>query len=150
MKNKLVKFGMGIGAAVSAFYWGALPALAGTGDPINLCPPVGQPQPPGCTAAGVGAVVDIGKVIGSGLNILMFVAFVAALVFLVIGGIKWILSGGDKEGATKAKETITSALIGLAVVLGAWILINIVLNFFGSPGGLTKLIFPTINWQVGT
>ncbi|MBI3559283.1 hypothetical protein HY085_02710 [Candidatus Gottesmanbacteria bacterium] len=132
---------------ISAFYWGALPALAAG---INLCPPEGQPQPPGCTAAGVGAPVDIGSVIGSGLNLLMFIAFVAALVFLVVGGIKWILSGGDKEGATKAKETITSALIGLAVVLGAWILINIVLNFFGSPGGLTKLIFPTIKWQVGT
>ena len=140
MKNKLVKFGMGIGAAVSAFYWGALPALAA--DAIKLCPPDGQPQPPGC-----GAAVNIGNVIGSGLNLLLFIAFMAALVFLVIGGIKWILSGGDKEGATKAKETITSALIGLAVVLGAWILINIVLQFFGSKEGLTKLIFPVINWQ---
>lgn len=150
MKKTLAKWGTGVAAAVSTFYWGVLPAWAGTGDAINLCPPQGQPQPPGCTSAGVGAAVDIGKVIGSGLNILMFVAFIAALVFLVIGGVRWILSGGDKEGATKAKETITSALIGLAVVLGAWILISIVLNFFGSPEGLTKLIFPTIKWQVGS
>lgn len=144
MKNKLIKLGMGAAAAVSAFYWGALPALA-VGE-INLCPPSTQPQPPGCEA-GISKAVDIGKVIGSGLNLLLFVAFIAALVFLVIGGVRWILSGGDKEGATKAKETITSALIGLAVVLGAWILINIVLNFFGSPGGLAKLIFPVIDWK---
>lgn len=144
MKNKLVKWGAGAAATVSAFYWGVLPVWA-AGE-IKLCPPDTQPQPPGCEK-GVSQAVDIGKVIGSGLNFLMFVAFVAALVFLVIGGVKWILSGGDKEGATKAKETITSALIGLAVVLGAWILINLVLNFFGSPGGLAKLVFPVIDWK---
>lgn len=65
------------------------------------------------------------------INIMLFVAFVAALVFLIYGGIRWILSGGDKEGTAKAKGTVTSALIGLAIVLGSWLLLNVVLNLFG-------------------
>ncbi len=78
------------------------------------------------------------------LNILLFVAFIAALIFLIYGGIRWILSGGDKEGTGKAKGTVTAALIGLAIVLSSWLLINIVMSLFGivNPGGIIQI--PTI------
>ncbi len=145
MTKKLLKVGTALAAGVSSLYWGVLPAIAaGTSETVNLCPPTGQPQPPGC-AGGVAQTVSINSIISSVLNLLLFVSFVIALVFLIIGGIKWMMSGGDKEGSGKAKETVTSALIGLAVVLGAWILINILLNFFGVTGGLSALTSPVLN-----
>jgi hypothetical protein len=146
--KKLAKIAAGIGTAASTFYWVTLPALAGD-ETVNLCPPQGsgKPKPPGCLETGVSAEVSTANIIRSAVNLLLFVAFVVALIFLVIGGIRWVLSGGDKEGAGKAKETVTAALVGLAVVLGAWILISIILNFFGIPGGLVNLIVPTLQWQ---
>jgi hypothetical protein len=136
MSKKLAKIATGLGIAVSTFYWGALPALAAGS--IDLCN----------NASGVNVVglcnVSLGGVVKTALNTVLFVAFVAALIFLIIGGIKWIMSGGDKEGANKAKETVTSALIGLVVVLGSWVLINVILNFFGASGGLSSLNLPNL------
>jgi len=89
---------------------------------VNLCPS-------GVYNTLCNTTPGLADIVSKILSTILFVAFIAALVFLIWGGIKWIMSGGDKEGTTKAKETVTSALIGLAIVLGAWILINVVLNF---------------------
>lgn len=62
------------------------------------------------------------------------VLVVAALVFffvLVIGGIQWILSGGDKAGAETARKRITSALVGLAIVFVAWAIGTLIQALFG-------------------
>ncbi len=134
MTKKLLKVGTAIVAGVSSLYWGVLPALAA----VNLCQSQGGVNIPGCTG---GTSVDV--IIGSVINLLLFVAFIIALVFLIIGGIKWMMSGGDKEGSGKAKETVTSALIGLAVVLGAWVLVNIVIQFF-TGGSLQNLTFQNL------
>lgn len=143
MRKNLVKIGAGMAAVASGFYWGVLPALAVV---VPLCPPKEQPQPPGCLA-GVSAAVSTGAIIQSAVNLLFFVAFIVALVFLIVGGIKWIMSGGDKEGSGKAKDTVTSALIGLVIVIGSWVLINILLNFFGVATGISGLNIPILQWQ---
>lgn len=62
-----------------------------------------------------------------------FVIIVAALAFffiLILGGIKWITSGGDKGKVESARSQITAGLIGLVVVFSAWAILNIVENFF--------------------
>lgn len=60
---------------------------------------------------------------------------VAAVVFffwLVLGGIRWIMSGGDKAKTEEARSQITAALVGLVIVFSAWAiaqLINALFNF---------------------
>lgn len=67
--------------------------------------------------------------------VLMFIAAaVLALIFLIWGGIKWILSGGDKAKVDAARSTIVGALIGLALVFGAYFLLNIIFNIFLGQG----------------
>ena len=68
----------------------------------------------------------------SGLIRLVLVA--AAIIFffmLVIGGIRWILSGGDKAATESARGQITAALVGLVVVFAAWAIINLINLLFG-------------------
>lgn len=58
---------------------------------------------------------------------------IAALTFffvLVIGGIRWILSGGDKANTEAARSQITAALIGLVIVFAAWAIIQLIDVFF--------------------
>lgn len=58
---------------------------------------------------------------------------VAAIVFffiLVIGGIKWIASGGDKTATEGARNQITAALVGLVIVFAAWAIVALVNVFF--------------------
>lgn len=65
------------------------------------------------------------------VRLLLIVAFVIAFLFLVIGGIRWILSGGDKAAAESARGTLTAALIGLIIVLAAWAIMWLIEQLFG-------------------
>lgn len=82
------------------------------------------------------------KIIETGLRVILVVAALVSFVFLVIGGIKWITSGGDKEATAKAQSTITAALIGLLIVFAAWAIIRLLEDFFGIK--VFTLILPSI------
>ncbi len=61
----------------------------------------------------------------------IFLIIVLSLIFTVVGGIMLSMSGGNKEGMTKAKNMITYALIGLALGLGSFIILAVLGQFFG-------------------
>lgn len=69
--------------------------------------------------------------VSAAINLLLGIAGVVAFVFLLWGGLQWILAGGDKEGTEKARKKITSALIGLAIVFSAYALLFIIRALFG-------------------
>ena len=64
------------------------------------------------------------------INVMLGIAGVVSFVFLLWGGLQWILAGGDKEGTEKARKKITSALIGLAIVFSAYALLYILRALF--------------------
>lgn len=70
----------------------------------------------------------------------LLLAFVgaAALIMLVWGGFQWLTSAGSDEKVTKGRGTITGAVFGLAIVLGAWTLVNSIIFSLAGPakGGL--------------
>lgn len=69
---------------------------------------------------------------------------VAAIVFffiLVLGGIRWIISGGDKTQTEAARNQITAALVGLVIVFSAWAIIQLIKAFFGVD--ILELEIPT-------
>lgn len=67
-------------------------------------------------------------------GLVKFLLVIAAILFffmLVIGGIQWIISGGDKAGSENARKRITSALVGLAIVFAAWAIVSLIHSVFG-------------------
>ena len=77
-------------------------------------------------------------------GLISFIMIIAALVFffmLVLGGIQWMLSGGDKAGAEAARGKITAALIGLVIVFSAWAIVQLVNAVFGV--NILNLNLPT-------
>jgi len=58
---------------------------------------------------------------------LIAVAGSLAVIFVMIGGFKYIFGGQEKRD--EAKKTVTHALVGLAVSLLAWIIVDVVLQF---------------------
>src|SRR5574341_1469276 len=62
-----------------------------------------------------------------------WVLIIAAIVFffmLVVGGIRWILSGGDKAQTEAARNQVTAALVGLVIVFSAWAIVRLIGTFF--------------------
>jgi len=76
---------------------------------------------------------QLGPLIVAGIRIAIIIAALMTFIFLVWGGIQWIASGGDKTKYEEARNRITAALIGLAIVALAWLLIKLISYFFGLP-----------------
>lgn len=62
------------------------------------------------------------------LTVVISVIAVVCVLFVAIGGLRYVLSQGDPNGVSKAKGTIMYALIGLAVAVLADFIVIFVLN----------------------
>lgn len=62
------------------------------------------------------------------VNIMLFLVGAVAVIMLIIGGIRYIVSGGDQSQVTAAKNTILYAIIGIVVSLLAYAIIQFVLG----------------------
>lgn len=76
-------------------------------------------------------ITNINKLISSGIKFAMIIAALLCFVFLIWGGIQWITSGGDKSNYENARNRITAALIGLAIVAASWAIMTLVGSFLG-------------------
>lgn len=70
----------------------------------------------------------IEDVIANIINVLLFVVGVTAVIMLIVGGIRYITSGGSQENVTKAKNTIIYAIVGIVVAVVAYALVNFVVT----------------------
>lgn len=71
------------------------------------------------------------RIIQTGLMYLIGGAAVFAVIVLVLSGIDWILSSGDKAKIEKARLRITYAIIGLILVLLSFFIVTVVGSLFG-------------------
>lgn len=114
--------------------WATAVALATSAAPV-----LAQAKVPeqGKINVGAGAPSDtvrdltIGTVVSVAIKVLVIVAAVLFFLWLVLGGIKWITSGGDKNKTEEARQQITAALVGLVVVFSAWAIARLIDILFG-------------------
>lgn len=85
---------------------------------------------------------QIQSVIATAINFIFVGVTIIALLFLIWGGFKWITSQGDKAKVEEARQHIINALIGLVLVFLSYIILNIVLAFFGT--SLSNINFPSL------
>jgi hypothetical protein len=60
------------------------------------------------------------------VNIFSLVVGAVSVVMIIIGGFRYIISGGDSGNVSSAKNTIMYAIIGLVIVAFAQIIVNFV------------------------
>ncbi len=90
-------------------------------------------------------IEELGSVITAGVSLLFIVAAILAFLYLILGGIQWITSGGDKSAMEAARNKITHAVVGLIVVGAAYAIILLVQSFLGVNifGGALTIPTPT-------
>ncbi len=67
------------------------------------------------------------------INIFSIIVGAVSVIMIIIGGFRYIISGGDSAGVSGAKNTILYAIVGLVIVLFAQVIVRFVLT------NLTKL-----------
>ena len=65
-------------------------------------------------------------------NTVLYIVGVIAVIMLIIGGIKYVVSGGDAKKVTDAKNTVLYAIIGLIVAFLAFAIVNFVITSLPS------------------
>ena len=77
-----------------------------------------------------GGVKNFGALLSAGIRAAIIIAAILTFAYLIWGGIQWITSGGDKAKYEEARNRITAALVGLAIVAAAWALMALIGYFF--------------------
>lgn len=62
------------------------------------------------------------------VNVLLFIVGAAAVIMLVVGGLKYVTSNGDQQAVKSAKDTILYAIIGIVVAFLAYAAVNFVVS----------------------
>ena len=61
-------------------------------------------------------------------NTVLYIVGIIAVIMLIIGGIKYVVSGGDSKKVTDAKNTVLYAIIGLVICFLAFAIVNFVIS----------------------
>lgn len=64
-------------------------------------------------------------------NTVLMVVGIISVFMLIMGGLRYILSGGDSKKVTDAKNTILYAIIGLIISILSYAIVNFVLTAVG-------------------
>lgn len=114
---------LGVAGAVSA------PSAYAVSSQEAACTAIGGTWNAGtCLVDGQDPGKPIGSTLGDIVNIISIIVGIAAVIMIVIGGFKFITSGGDASAVKSARSTIIYALVGLIVVLLAQVIVQFVLN----------------------
>lgn len=89
--------------------------------------------------------VTVNSILSGAISLVLVVVTVVFFFILVLGGLKWITSGGDEKKLATAKGQITNALIGLAIVFASWAILNLIQTIFGVDILTNGLSIPSFN-----
>jgi hypothetical protein len=85
---------------------------------------IGQSFPVGAKRDG-----DIKLVAKKIIEWALYFAAIIAVIFLIIGGFLYITSAGNETQSTKGRKTLVNALIGLAIIVLSYLIVQVVYNF---------------------
>jgi hypothetical protein len=88
---------------------------------------------------------SIGEFVVNLFQVALIIGSIMTFVYLIWGGIQWITSGGNQEAAKGAKEKITDAIAGLAMLAAVWVIWRLIIYFVGispSPSGPFNIKLP--------
>lgn len=72
----------------------------------------------------------LSTILTASINLLFVIAAILTVIFLILGGIRWITSAGDPKGVEVARKQITYAIVGLVIVVLAFFIVGLVGQFF--------------------
>jgi len=87
---------------------------------------------------------SFGFVVSTAINIILIITVIIAVFYFIFGGIKWVLSRGDKEKVEDARNHIIASVVGLMMAFLAFFIINLVFGFFFPGKRLQDLTLPTL------
>jgi hypothetical protein len=70
---------------------------------------------------------------GAIISVVLSALGVTFIILMVYGGYTWMIARGEEQKVTKAKDTLTAAVIGLIIIIAAYAISYFVTNALVSP-----------------
>lgn len=80
---------------------------------------------------GVATLQYLEVILKNFLNNAIRLAGLAVFIMLIVGGFKYMTAGGDAKAAESARNTITYAILGLVLIIVAYIILVFIKEFTG-------------------
>ena len=84
---------------------------------------------------------DLEAVFDNLVNVILGFAGIALFIMLLVGGFQYMTAGGDPKKAEMAKKTLTSAIVGLVLIVLAYLILVII----GEVTGTSLTEFKIVN-----
>lgn len=78
---------------------------------------------------------DAGSMIQDVINVILMLLGIVAVIVMIVGGFRYVTSGGDESGIKQGKETILYAVIGLIIAMMAYAIVNFVVFRLSEDSG---------------
>ena len=75
-----------------------------------------------------GGETDLAIIAGKIVSIVIGFLGVIAVIIILIGGFKWMTSGGDSEKIKSARQLMTNGIIGLVIIVLAYAIASFVID----------------------
>ncbi len=79
-------------------------------------------------ASGLSTDTSIPVMVGNVIRIILGISGTVALVIVVMGGVKWMTSGGAEAKITSARKLMVSGAIGIVIIAAAYAITSFVMN----------------------
>lgn len=80
---------------------------------------------------------DVRQTVARLINVTLGFLGIIAVIIVLVGGFKYMLSGGNEEKTAEARKLIVSGIIGLAIILSAWAITSFVVSSLVNATGDT-------------
>ena len=80
---------------------------------------------------GVATLKGFEKIFSFILSLATTAAGLVCFVMLIVGGFKYLTSGGDPKQTASAKGTLTWAIAGLVIIIAVWFVLQFIEHFTG-------------------
>ena len=93
-------------------------------------------------ASGVATIQSLETLFTNVVNVVIALSGVALLLMFIVGGFSFMFAAGDAKKMEQARATITNAIIGLIIIVAAYLILKIISVFTGLPD-ILKFSIPT-------
>ena len=80
----------------------------------------------------VATLHGINTIVYNLITVALYVGGILVFIMLLMGGFKYITSGGDPKAAESAKKTITYAIMGIVMLVSGFLILRFVQSFTGA------------------
>lgn len=89
-----------------------------------------------CTLIGAGSIA---KMTADAYKFIAGIAGIAAVIMMMAGGYVWLFAGGNASKVTEAKSLMSSAVLGLTLTLGSYMILNLINPALVNPKSLSNI-----------